>query len=88
MTLRRLAALVAALALAGGVAPGCHSERAPACQRLRQCCAVAAQGGDIEEVRVACTRLDDDQATLCERRLAQVVTAMPKLADEAQCRWP
>lgn len=72
----------------GAFAPGCHSERAPSCQRLRQCCAVAAQAGEIEEVRVACTRLDDDQGTLCERRLAQVVAAMPKLADEAQCRWP
>jgi len=72
----------------GAFAPGCHSERAASCQRLRQCCAVAAQSGEIEEVRVACTRLDDDQGTLCERRLAQVVAAMPKLAEEAQCRWP
>ncbi len=69
--------------------PGCRSERAPACQRLRQCCAVAAQSGsDIEEIRVSCTRLEDDQGAVCERRLSQVVGALPKLAEEAQCRWP
>ena len=82
----RAALLSAVLCISLGA---CHSERAPACQRLRQCCAIAAQsGGDIEEVRVSCTRLEDDQGAVCERRLSQVVGALPKLAEEAQCRWP
>ena len=57
------------------------------CQRLRQCCDFArASGYDIEPVRVQCTRKDDDQATLCARRLDEVRAALPKLEDQEECR--
>ncbi len=67
---------------------GCR-ERPEECQRLRQCCSAAqASGSEIETVRTACMRKDDDQATLCRRRLEEVVTALPSMADNEQCRLP
>jgi hypothetical protein len=64
-------------------------ERPEECQRLRQCCTAAqSSGNDLETVRMACTRKDDDQAMLCRRRLEEVVSAVPSLADSEQCRLP
>lgn len=62
-------------------------DRPVECQRLRQCCERAAALGDIEEVRVACTRRDDDDAVLCRRRLEDV-QRIPQVATEEACRMP
>lgn len=76
------------IVLAAIAGAGCK-ERPVECQRLRQCCAaVAATGAEVEDVRVACTRKDDDDATLCRRRLEQVQTLVPAAATEEACRLP
>jgi len=68
---------------------GCRNDRPVECQRLRQCCdAASALHLDLEEVRVACTRKEDNDRVLCERRLAQVTASMPTLVDREECRLP
>ena len=82
--IRALMIVVTAVVLASA----CR-ERPEECQRLRQCCSAAeSTGAELETVRVACTRKDDDQATLCRRRLEEVVSAVPALAGSEQCRLP
>jgi hypothetical protein len=63
-------------------------DRPVECQRLRQCCARAQALGDAEEVRVACTRKEDDDAVICLRRLEEVQRSIPQVANEEACRAP
>jgi hypothetical protein len=63
-------------------------DRPVECQRLRQCCAKAQSLGDVEEVRVACTRKEDDDAVICLRRLEEVQRSVPQVAMEDVCRAP
>ncbi|MGZ3455617.1 MAG: hypothetical protein ACXVEF_38785 [Polyangiales bacterium] len=66
---------------------GCK-DRPLECQRLRQCCERAQAIGDPEEVRMACTRKEDDDAVICRRRLEDVQRAVPQVATEEACRAP
>jgi hypothetical protein len=79
--------LAAALAMAS-LGADCSKSRPPECQKLRQCCALAGQANSeaLEAVRVQCTRQDDDQAALCQRRLDEVKQAVPSIAMEPACR--
>ena len=71
------------------VLPACHGERPRECQILRQCCAAAgASGGEVETVRVQCTRKDDHDPVLCRRRFEEVIAALPQLADHDDCKMP
>lgn len=81
------AATLLGLALAS-LGTDCSKSRPMECQKLRQCCAVAGQSGSeaLEAVRVQCTRQDDDQATLCLRRLDEVKQAVPSVALDPACR--
>ncbi len=66
----------------------CRDARPAECQRLRQCCqAASASGVDLEPVRVACTRPEDD-AVLCRRRLEEVQVAAPSVGTSPECRLP
>ncbi len=88
---RRLAAATSLLAVAlalSSLGADCSKSRPVECQRLRQCCAAAGQSGSeaLEAVRVQCTRQDDDQAALCQRRLDEVKAAVPSVAMDPACR--
>lgn len=80
----RLFVISALLAMASA---SCR-DRPVECQRLRQCCARAQALGDVEEVRVACTRKEDDDAVICLRRLEEVQRSIPQVANEEACRAP
>ena len=65
-----------------------RKERPVECQRLRRASRAQAQAlGDVEEVRVACTRKEDDDAVICLRRLEEV-QRLPQVAMEEACRTP
>jgi hypothetical protein len=78
----------AAIAVLLSLASASCKERPVECQRLRQCCAKAQALGDVEEVRVACTRKEDDDAVICLRRLEEVQRSVPQVAMEDVCRSP
>jgi hypothetical protein len=86
--MRRLAASLVLLALAlASLGTDCSKSRPMECQKLRQCCAVAqGTGAEVEGIRVACTRQDDDQAAICLRRLDEVKAAVPSIAYDPACR--
>ena len=83
------AVLVATTALLAvlGLGADCSKGRPKECQRLRQCCAKASEAGkELDAIHVACTRQDDDQPVICQRRLDEVKTALPDIADDPACR--
>jgi len=87
--MRLALSIVATMVLSGIVAPGCRNDRPVECQKLRQCCdAAKSLNLDAEAVRVACTRKEDNDAVLCERRLSEVTASMPTLVDREECRLP
>lgn len=79
--------LAVALAIAS-LGADCSKSRPPECQKLRQCCALAGQTNSegLEAVRMQCTRQDDDQAAICQRRLDEVKQAFPSIAMDPACR--